>query len=71
MIHYFDSCDIPEIIDFVKKGGDPPFRPHIPEDHDVPEKALRLMAASWQETPEHRIEFNIIRKRLLDMNSGK
>ncbi|XP_076452496.1 LOW QUALITY PROTEIN: atrial natriuretic peptide receptor 1-like [Babylonia areolata] len=69
---YGHDCTSPEeIVESVKKGGTVPFRPHVPPDPDVPAKALTLMTSCWDEAPEQRPEFSVIRKRLFELNGGK
>lgn len=62
---------IVEIINRVRKGEDPPYRPFIPEDSIVPDRALNLMTSCWSEIPDNRPDFSNIRKKLIDLNGGK
>ena len=60
-----------EIILRVRNHEVPPFRPHIPEDSNVPDKAVFLMRCCWHEHSESRPDFHGIRKRLIDINNGR
>ncbi|XP_048752602.2 atrial natriuretic peptide receptor 1-like isoform X2 [Ostrea edulis] len=70
--YYFNVVSSPkEVIIRVRNHEVPPFRPHIPEDSNVPDKAIFLMRCSWHEHSESRLDFHSIRKRLVDINSGR
>lgn len=60
-----------EIIMRVRNHEVPPYRPHIPDDSNVPDKAVFLMRCCWHEHSESRPDFHSIRKRLIDINSGR
>jgi hypothetical protein len=47
---------IVEIINRVRKGEDPPYRPYIPEDSIVPDRALNLMTSCWSEIPDESMK---------------
>lgn len=67
---YF-SLSFKEIINRVRKGEDPPYRPYIPDDSALPDKAVNLMNSCWSEISENRPDFGHIRKKLIDLNGGK
>ncbi|XP_061189735.1 atrial natriuretic peptide receptor 2-like [Saccostrea echinata] len=70
--YYFNIVSSPkEIIMRVRNHEVPPYRPHIPEDSNVPDKAIFLMRCCWHEHSESRPDFHNIRKRLVDINSGR
>nr|XP_022346077.1 atrial natriuretic peptide receptor 2-like [Crassostrea virginica] len=70
--YYFNVVSSPkEIILRVRNHEVPPFRPHIPEDSNVPDKAVFLMRCCWHEHSESRPDFHGIRKRLIDINNGR
>ncbi|KAK3083751.1 hypothetical protein FSP39_002603 [Pinctada imbricata] len=60
-----------EVINRIRKIEDPPYRPFIPSDSNLPDKSLTLMSICWHENPESRPDFHNIRKRLVDLNKGK
>lgn len=62
--------DPEELLDRIKAGGVPPFRPEVaPEDCDAPE-ILPLMALCWAESPNLRPEFTEIKQRLKKITRG-
>lgn len=70
--YYFNVVSSPkEIIMRVRNHEVPPYRPHIPDDSNVPDKAVFLMRCCWHEHSESRPDFHSIRKRLIDINSGR
>ncbi|CAC5361262.1 Guanylate cyclase 32E,Guanylate cyclase soluble subunit beta-2,Head-specific guanylate cyclase,Retinal guanylyl cyclase 2,Heat-stable enterotoxin receptor,Receptor-type guanylate cyclase gcy-28,Guanylyl cyclase, membrane,Speract receptor,Receptor-type guanylate cyclase gcy-13,Guanylyl cyclase GC-E,Soluble guanylate cyclase gcy-31,Soluble guanylate cyclase gcy-36,Soluble guanylate cyclase 88E,Guanylate cyclase soluble subunit alpha-2,Retinal guanylyl cyclase 1,Soluble guanylate cyclase gcy-35,Receptor-type len=70
--YYFNNVSSSkEIINRVRKGEDPPYRPLIPDNSNIPDKAYNLMTSCWNENPDFRPEFSNIRKKLIDLNGGK
>ncbi|XP_070568265.1 atrial natriuretic peptide receptor 1-like isoform X2 [Ptychodera flava] len=59
-----------EIIDLVKEGIDPPFRPLVPRNTCKP-ALLDLMKKCWAEVPHERPTFEHIRRDLNRTNGGK
>jgi hypothetical protein len=59
-----------ELLDRIKAGGIPPFRPEVaPDDCEAPE-ILPLMAQCWSETPSLRPDFTEIKQRLKKITRG-
>ncbi|CAG2186308.1 Receptor-type guanylate cyclase gcy-9,Adenylate cyclase,Receptor-type guanylate cyclase gcy-7,Receptor-type guanylate cyclase gcy-22,Receptor-type guanylate cyclase gcy-11,Guanylyl cyclase GC-E,Receptor-type guanylate cyclase gcy-17,Retinal guanylyl cyclase 1,Receptor-type guanylate cyclase gcy-12,Guanylate cyclase 2G,Olfactory guanylyl cyclase GC-D,Receptor-type guanylate cyclase gcy-3,Receptor-type guanylate cyclase gcy-23,Receptor-type guanylate cyclase gcy-20,Receptor-type guanylate cyclase gcy-19,Reti len=70
--YYFNNVSSSkEIINRVRKGEDPPYRPLIPDNSNIPDKAYNLMTSCWNENPDFRPDFSNIRKKLIDLNGGK
>ncbi|XP_069135177.1 atrial natriuretic peptide receptor 2-like isoform X2 [Argopecten irradians] len=70
---YYYNCATKskEIVNRVRYNETPPYRPNIPEDSNLPDKAMNLMTLCWHEHPESRPDFQHVRKRLIDLNGGK
>ena len=64
---------IAEVVERVKAGGEPPFRPNVPKDLDDPEsmKILELMKMCWNEIPEKRPDSNGIKREIKELNKGR
>ncbi|OWF44340.1 atrial natriuretic peptide receptor 2-like [Mizuhopecten yessoensis] len=70
--YYFNRASTSkEIVNRVRYNETPPYRPNIPDDSDLPDKAMSLMTFCWHEHPESRPDFQHVRKRLIDLNGGK
>ena len=67
----FNYIAFVEIVNRVRYHEEPPYRPHIPSDSNLSEKAVNLIKMCWHEYPENRPDFSHIRKRLIDLNGGK
>ena len=62
-----------DIITRVKSVEDPPFRPTLPmpKNTKVNAELLKLMNACWFENPEERPDFDTIKRKLVEVNSGR
>ncbi|XP_033748554.1 atrial natriuretic peptide receptor 2-like [Pecten maximus] len=69
--YYNRASKTKEIVNRVRYNETPPYRPNIPEDSNLPDKAVSLMTFCWHEHPESRPDFQHVRKRLIDLNGGK
>ncbi|KAL3857439.1 hypothetical protein ACJMK2_012110 [Sinanodonta woodiana] len=71
--YYFNgtnpSCK--EIINRVRNCEDPPYRPRVTDDSDIPDASVSLMNQTWEENPDLRIDFHTILKRLIELNGGR
>ncbi len=63
--------DFTDIIEKVKRGSDPPFRPNITDTGSVNPVVLKLMSACWGEDPEDRPSLDDIKASLKSLNKGK
>ena len=77
VIQNINSCTVAEVIDNVKKGTEPPYRPEIPKsitspDSDNIDLVKQLMIRCWEEQPEDRPEsFSAVKHELRKINKGK
>ncbi|XP_060078401.1 atrial natriuretic peptide receptor 2-like [Ylistrum balloti] len=70
--YFYNRASKPkEIVNRVRYNETPPYRPNIPDDSNLPDKAVSLMTLCWHEHPESRPDFQHVRKRLIDLNGGK
>lgn len=59
-----------EILDRVRMGGSPPFRPTIGQIEDCPRNLIKLMEMCWNEDPEERPSFMRIKPIFKKISNG-
>ena len=71
-ISYSYKFDLTDIVQHVRAGLDPPFRPLLPEVSDPKEReTVKLMVECWSENPSDRPDLVKILSKLRTINGGK
>lgn len=58
-----------EILDRIRMGSIPPFRPEVAPD-EAPKELIKLMQTCWSESPDSRPDFNLIKPWLKKVTKG-
>ena len=59
------------VINRVRNREDPPYRPLLSSQLDIPEKIAALITACWHETPDCRPDMHAVVKRVYVSNGGR
>jgi hypothetical protein len=59
------------IIERVKHGDEPVYRPRITEDVEEQDKMVGVMTCCWQECPQLRPDLHSLLKILIDINGKR